>query len=237
MSTQAQLKNRGIMLIVSFFIVLAIIFLPIFPKNSQIGNEKINGLNYMDNFFNALSKGSANYIEEQRQRAEAFKNQPVNALLKMRSAQDAELVGQLFATRGITTAVNDSELTISANDFGRMISFILDDAEAIYENNGHILQTKYGIKELRVLYFWYLALNALEKDLTQNSKFSEARFVKGILSKAIEPAYNFYGIKSKSVRDEIALLICALAFYVIYTMWYGFGLLYLFEGMGIKLEH
>jgi hypothetical protein len=35
----------------------------------------------------------------------------------------------------------------------------------------------------------------------------------------------------------IVLLIAALSFYVVYTMWYGFGLLYLFEGMGIKLDH
>jgi hypothetical protein len=39
------------------------------------------------------------------------------------------------------------------------------------------------------------------------------------------------------VKEEIFLLIASLAFYVIYTMWYGYGLLFLFEGMGIKLEH
>ena len=39
----------------------------------------------------------------------------------------------------------------------------------------------------------------------------------------------------KGVKDF--MLIASLAFYVIYTMWYGFGLLFLFEGAGIKLEH
>ena len=52
------------------------------------------------------------------------------------------------------------------------------------------------------------------------------------MSKAIEPAYNYYGVQAKPVKEEIFLLIAALAFYVIYTMWYGFGLLYLFEGCG-----
>ena len=28
-----------------------------------------------------------------------------------------------------------------------------------------------------------------------------------------------------------------LLFYVIYTMWYGFGFMYLFEGFGMKLDH
>jgi hypothetical protein len=28
-----------------------------------------------------------------------------------------------------------------------------------------------------------------------------------------------------------------LIFYVVYTVWYGFGFMYLFEGWGMKLEH
>jgi len=38
------------------------------------------------------------------------------------------------------------------------------------------------------------------------------------------------------VKQEMVMLTAALAFYVIYTVWYGFGLLFLFEGLGIKLE-
>ena len=84
---------------------------------------------------------------------------------------------------------------------------------------------------------WYLALTAMEKDLTKAAKFDQAKLVKNCMTKAIEPAYNYYKVEAKSVKAEMMLLIAALAFYVIYTIWYGFGLLFLFEGMGIKLEH
>jgi hypothetical protein len=57
------------------------------------------------------------------------------------------------------------------------------------------------------------------------------------MTKAVEPAYNYYKVEVKPVKEEMPMLIASLAFYVIYTMWYGFGLLFLFEGMGIKLEH
>jgi hypothetical protein len=33
------------------------------------------------------------------------------------------------------------------------------------------------------------------------------------------------------------LIIFALAFYVVYTLWYGFGLMWLFEGLGLKIGH
>jgi len=29
----------------------------------------------------------------------------------------------------------------------------------------------------------------------------------------------------------------SLVFYVVYTLWYGFGIMFMFEGSGMKLEH
>jgi hypothetical protein len=77
----------------------------------------------------------------------------------------------------------------------------------------------------------------MEKDLTKSENFAQAKFVKNCMTKAVEPAYNYYKVEVKPVKEEMPMLIASLAFYVIYTMWYGFGLLFLFEGMGIKLEH
>jgi hypothetical protein len=53
------LKTRGILLLVSFFVVLVMIFMPIFPG-------KVNGLDYMDNLFNMISKGSSYFIPGDR---------------------------------------------------------------------------------------------------------------------------------------------------------------------------
>jgi hypothetical protein len=50
-------------------------------------------------------------------------------------------------------------------------------------------------------------------------------------------AYNYFGIEAQSVRDKYLIVIASLIFYVVYTLWYGFGVMYLFEGFGLNLSH
>ena len=234
MSTPAQLKTRGYLLLVSFFAVLIAIFLPLFP--AAHGDKKINGLDYLDNFFNELSKGSAYYIPAQVKAAEKYKGQAFTTTLKMKSPESAAVIAKLFATNNIE-AVAAAEKVQVKGDFGSMIAIMLEDADAMYHNKGEELRAKYGVDERETIYSWYQALTAMEKDMTKSEKFAEAKFVKNCMTKAVEPAFNYYKVEAKPVKEEIFLLIAALVFYVIYTMWYGFGLLYLFEGAGIKLEH
>ena len=234
MSTSAQLKTRGYLLLVSFFAVLIAIFMPLFPAPHT--DKKVNGLDYLDNFFNELSKGSAYYIPAQMKAAEKYKGQEFTTTLKMKSPESAAVIAKLFATNNIEATAEGEKVNVSG-DFGRMITIMLEDADAMYHNKGEELRAKYGVDERETIYSWYQALTAMEKDMTKSEKFAEAKFVKNCMTKAVEPAFNYYKVEAKPVKEEIFLLIAALVFYVIYTMWYGFGLLYLFEGMGIKLEH
>jgi hypothetical protein len=233
MATSAQLKTRGFLLLASFFAVLVAIFMPLFPGAH---GEKVNGLDYLDNFFNQLSKGSAYYIPEQITKAEQYNGQQFTTSLKMKSPEEAAITAKLFAANSITAVAEGDKVKVSG-DFGSMITIMLNDADAMYKNNGQALVEKYGVDERQTIYSWYQALTAMEKDMTKAGQFAQAKFVKNCMSKAVEPAYNYYKVEAKPVKEEIFLLIAALAFYVIYTMWYGFGLLYLFEGAGIKLEH
>lgn len=233
MSTNAQLKSKGLLLLASFFAILVAIFMPLFPGTS--GN-KVNGLDYLDNFFNELSKSSAYYIPEQIKKAEKYNGQQFTASLKMKSPEDAAVTAKLFATNKIAATAEAEKVKVSG-DFGGMIKIMLDDADAMYHNKGDVLKTKYGVDERQTVYSWYQALYAMEKDMTKEGKFEQAKFVKNCMSKAVEPAYNYYQVEAKPVKAEIGLLIAALAFYVVYTMWYGFGLLFLFEGLGIRLDH
>jgi hypothetical protein len=50
-------------------------------------------------------------------------------------------------------------------------------------------------------------------------------------------AFNFFGIEPQNITDKIGIVVFALAFYVIYTLWFGFSIMYLFEGWGMELEH
>jgi len=56
-----------------------------------------------------------------------------------------------------------------------------------------------------------------------------------VLRKGIEPAYNFQGIEIGGVKKEFALM-SALLFYVVYTLWYGFAIFDLFEGIGLTMK-
>ncbi len=58
-----------------------------------------------------------------------------------------------------------------------------------------------------------------------------------IQKKAVETAYNYFEVEPVHIMDKLGLVIFSLAFYVIYTLWYGFAILFLFEGWGLKLSH
>jgi hypothetical protein len=233
MASSAQLKARGFLLMASFFAVLVVIFLPLFPG---VHGEKVNGLDYLDNFFNQLSKGSAYYINEQMDKVKKVAGQEFSTSMKMKTAEEAAVTAKLFTTNGIAAQVEETKVKVKG-DFGAMLTIMLKDADLMYNNDGATIAAKYGIDERLALNGWYLALTAMEKDLTKTEKFDQAKLVKNCMTKAVEPAYNYYKVEAKSVKAEMLMLIAALTFYVVYTMWYGFGLLYLFEGMGIKLDH
>lgn len=233
MATSTQLKTRGYLLLASFFAILIAIFMPLFPG---IHGEKVNGLDYLDNFFNELSKGSAYYIDQQLKKVQKVAGQEFATTMKMKTPAEAAVTAKLFTANGITAEVDDVKVKVKG-DFGAMLTIMLKDADLMYHNDGATIAAKYGMDERLALNGWYLALTAMEKDLTKAAKFDQAKLVKNCMTKAIEPAYNYYKVEAKSVKAEMMLLIAALAFYVIYTIWYGFGLLFLFEGMGIKLEH
>lgn len=233
MASATQLKTQGLLLLASFFAILVAIFMPLFPGS---GGQKVNGLDYLDNFFNQLSKSSAYYIPDQLKKAEKYNGQQFTTTLKMKTADEAAVTAKLFATNQITAVAEGDKVKVNG-DFGKMIAVMLQDADLMYKNDGKALTTKYGVNERQTLYSWFLALSAMEKDMTKSGQFEQAKFVKNCMSKAIEPAYNYYEVEAKPVKEEIFLLIASLVFYVVYTMWYGFGLLYLFEGLGIKLDH
>ncbi len=233
MASSAQLKTTGWLLLASFTVVLVAIFMPLFPGTT---GQKVNGLDYLDNFFNQLSKSSAYYIPDQLKKAEQFTGKPFSAALKMKSPAEAEVTAKLFATNQITATADGDKVQVNG-DFGAMITIMLKDADLMYKNDGKALQDKYNVDARQAVYSWYLALTAMEKDMTKAGQFDQAKFVKNCMNKAIEPAYNYYEVEAKPVKEEIFLLIASLVFYVVYTMWYGYGLLYLFEGYGIKLDH
>lgn len=80
-------------------------------------------------------------------------------------------------------------------------------------------------------------MNAADRDLKKQKKFYEAKFLANVQKKAVECAYNYYKIEPQNISDKYGLVIFSLVFYVAYTLWYGFAIMNLFEGVGLRLEH
>ncbi len=228
-------KNRkgkmtmGLVMILAFVAVLIAFFSPIFGGH--------NGLDYLDNLYNSISKNSAYYIPDLNKQAAKYQGIPLEAVLTLPDPDGARRAALLFAAAGAQVAVAGEKLTVKG-DLGKVFASTLADSEAMYHNQGDKLAARYQGKDGKLmLYAWWRSYNALEKSLNRQKKFAQAKFVKLVQAKAVEMTYNYYGIKPQSIGERWLIVALSLIFYVVYTLWYGFGVMYLFEGSGYQLEH
>ena len=218
----------GIAMMLAFIVVMVIIFSPVF-------NGK-NGLQYMDDLYNCISKGSAYTIPQLKEKANKFMGNTVNATLAMKNDEQAEKTASLLKKAGASVTISGSELKVTG-DFGKILTSSLADADLMYYNNGQALASKYNYNEREVMYNWWMAFKAMDKDLKQQKKFEECKTIGEISKKGVELAYNYYKIEPQKVSDRIGILSFSLIFYVAYTLWYGFAIMFMFEGWGMRLEH
>jgi hypothetical protein len=218
----------GFALLVAFFVVLFIIFSPVF--NGQ------NGMEYLDDLYNSISKGSANYIPKVEKETATFKGNTVNMALKMADENQAQQTAALFTEAGATAEVSGAQIDVSG-DLGNMLANCLEDSRNMYNNDGATVSNKYGYNERQVLYNWHTALKAADKDLKKQKLFKEAKTVALVIKKVVETSYNYYTIEPQKITDKMGIVIFSLVFYVAYTLWYGFAILFMFEGWGLRLEH
>lgn len=218
----------GMGLMATFLVVLILIFMPLFKGQ--------NGLDYLDSLYNSISKGSAYYIPKVKQEADTFAGNSISVKLGLATNQQTEQAAALFMKSGAMVNASGTELKISG-DLGHMLANCLADAEQMYHNNGKAVSEKYGYGERRVLFNWWMSFNVMEKELKAQKKFKEAKIVALVVKKAVETSYNYYMIEPQKIKDKLGIVTFSLLFYVIYTLWYGFGILLMFEGWGLKLEH
>jgi len=220
--------SLGLVMFIGFFVVLAIIFSPLFDGH--------NGLEYLDRLYNSIAKGSAYYIPKVKEDITQMGESSVDLNLTMDSPAQAQQTAPLFMQAGALVNVTDAKLRVNGS-FGKMLTACLEDADAMYHNNGKVLADKYGYNERQALYNWYRAFKSAEKALQNEKKFKEAKVVVQLNQKALETAYNFYQVEPQKIMERFWVVIFSLGFYVVYTMWYGFSILFMFEGWGMQLEH
>ena len=218
----------GVGLMVAFLVVLVIMFSPVF------GGQ--NGLNYLDGLYNSISKGSAYYIPDLKIKAAKQSGNAITASVAMKDEKQAMETAPLFLKSGAMVNVAGSEIKVSG-DLGSILTNCLEDSDQMFNNRGEVVKDKYKMDERLSMYNWWMALKALTKDLNKQKKFAETKFIGDINKRAVECSYNYYKVTPENISAKWGLVVFSLVFYVVYTMWYGFAILFMFEGWGLKLEH
>lgn len=216
----------GAILMVAFALVFVFMFQPVLDGK--------NSMAYLDDLYNAISKQSAYYIPDLKPEAAAYDGKVMELTLKYKNEVAAAQSAELFVAAGAQAQANGMELAVQG-DLGRVLDNALADADLLYHNDNASLEQKYGIEGRRVLYNWWNTLKAMDVAFSKKSSFAEAKVVGNIGKKAVETAYNYYTIEPVKITDRLGVVIFSLVFYVVYTMWYGFAILFLFEGWGLKL--
>jgi len=246
----AQAKKHmalGILLAISFWVVLFLMFSPIFPKTAD--GQPQNGLQWADELFNQLAKGSSYFIPKVQKSNEKFMGKMFSATINVGKPEDkpgdgekrAERASKLFMINpGAKVEVSGTQLKIEG-DLGLVLKAALDDADMMFKNEGDKIKAKYAVAmttdDVKQMFRqWNNVLPKIDKIFKKEKMIDEAKVVSDVTKKAVEASYNFYGVDAKKVKDEVGLMTFLLVFYVAYTMWWGFAIFFIFEGIGLSMK-
>jgi Fe2+ transport system protein B len=199
--------------------------------------------------FNNLAKGSSYFIPKVAKSNEKFMGKMFAVSIKLGKPEDkpgdgekrAERASKLFTVNeGARVEVNGAELKIEG-DLGKVLAAALRDSETMYRNEGEKIKALYGTvmktdDEKQMFRQWWNVLDKMNKQFMQEKKAAEAKIVSDVMKKAVEAAYNFYKVDAVKVKDHIGLMTFLLVFYVVYTMWWGFSIFFIFEGIGLSMK-
>lgn len=220
----------GIIMMVSFLGIYLYMMSPSF------GNGR-NGLEFADDMFNSISKGSAMAIVEgEAQKADKWQGTAIDVTIKAKTGEEAaRWASQYEKVDGVQVTADGETLKLSG-DLGKLMAVIAKDSTDMYNNQGDVVKERYGLDAREVTYNWYNSTKQITKALDKQEKFKESAAIQGMQKKVIEPSYNYYGVVTEHVRDNKGVMTFMLVFYMIYTLWYGFAIYYLCQGLGITMS-
>lgn len=216
----------GIVLGVSFLVVLALMFSPLFRGE--------NALQAADRLFNSIAKGSTYYIPDVMKRLDAFKETKFEATVKLPDTDVAVKAKKLLTDAGTECTGEGLDLKVSGSLWS-LFQAALKDSDAMFQNKGDAISGKYGFPEKEALFVWWRTFGLLEKDFKRQGRFKEAAAVSEVMKKGVEVGYNFYKIVPEKASSRWAILTFSLVFYVAYTLWWGMAIYCIFEGVGLKM--
>ncbi|MFZ0931121.1 MAG: hypothetical protein WAN11_21120 [Syntrophobacteraceae bacterium] len=220
--------NIGLLLGVTFLGVLALIFSPVFGQGR-------NGLEYSDALFNKLAKGSSYFVPKLAAGLKEVEKEELAVSVEMENAEQAARAAKIFARAAPATTSQGVQLNIRGN-LAKLLGAVLEDCNSMYFNKGEEVGEKYGMDGKEVMATWWGALNRVVKELQKSRNTAVSNVILEVMKKGIEPAYNFYKIEPQSIGEKAFTATALLLFYVLYTLWWGFAIFYLFDGIGLSMK-
>ncbi|MCG8339443.1 MAG: hypothetical protein MJE63_33460 [Proteobacteria bacterium] len=218
----------GTSLLAGFACVLVIMFTPII--NGQ------NPINYLDDLYNSISKGSVYYIPDLQKETKSLAGKKIEVNVPFLKEEQAKDFVTLFSKISEDVKLLPNSVSMSG-DLGIIMSQALVDSDLMFHNKGKEIASKYGIPERQTMYNWWLTVNAIDKQLKYEERFDESKLVMSMKNKGIECAFNYYGVEPRQISSAIMLVVASLCFYVAYTLLFGFAIMYIFVGFGLKIGH
>lgn len=229
---------KGLIMLVTFVAVFITLLSPVFPDINDKTNsgKKLIGLDFADAVFNSLSKGSSNFIPMVEEKIKPLNGKNVEVTIKMKHPELADTAVKVLSDAKLETKVEGSALTYKG-DMGPFLEAVTQLSDKMYHNDGASVSQKYGVeKPLDVTSACWEVLQPSIKELQKQGLIKEAQVIDTVVRRAIEPAHNFYSIEPTSVKEHIVLMTALLVFYLLYTLWYGFGIADFFEGLGLTMS-
>lgn len=221
-----KILGVGMIMAIVFIVILTVMFTPIFGGK--------NAFEAADNFFNSIAKGSTYFIPGLMKDSESYNGKTIDVTVKLPDKAMTATAVKLFKASG--ALVGEGEPLRVAGDLGQISRAALQDADAMFFNRGKQVADKYGVPEKEVLFTWWTAFKEMEKDLKRQKKFPEAAWLSNASKRSLEVGYNFYRIETRKVSTVAGTLLFSLVFYVAYTLWWGYAVLFLFEGAGLQMK-
>ena len=192
-------------------------------------------MQFSDDLFNKLAKGSSYFIPKLNEQVTKFDGTTVSTTFNIDKAEDVQRVAKIFMAAGAQVGAEGQAVTLNG-DLGKILSSVLKDSDAMFKNDSESVAARHGMDGREVLALQWNVLSKMDKELKKQKKIEESNIVNAVLRRAIEPSYNFYGIEAQRVVDKAFTMIFLLVFYVAYTMWWGFAIFYMFEGLGLSMK-
>ncbi|MGQ9455106.1 MAG: sulfite exporter TauE/SafE family protein [Armatimonadota bacterium] len=193
----------------------------------------VSALTKADNFFNQLSKSSANFLGDAENEARHYEGKLICVRIQPGNPSVTDNLIRILHVNGLEYELLTNGWLEIRGDMGRMACAAIADARLAFRNDRQSLECRYSLSDYKPILCWWDIFSAIESELSRHGPAEQARFARLIVTKVLEPAYNFRGIEACSISQKALPAVLLLVTYILFTLLYGFSIFLVFEGLGI----